>query len=217
MIPLYKIILIFFVGLILPQPGMATPAPLTVVEKVMQQGFPSQPDVLLKTSQDLFDVYQHQKKPIALVFYSYAMLQLANHFELVNDYVKASEYAKLGFFFLDEAVEANEENLRIRYLRSRVDAYLPAKLGRCVVTLHDTDVLLKEEEKLDVTIMEKVNFMRYHALVSCSENSRAAALMKAMENGSQSKLKQFDLKTGNAPEWDVNEINKILSPLMQGE
>jgi hypothetical protein len=213
----YKIILIILAGFFASQQGMAKLSPLPVAEKIIQLGFPSQPDALLKTSDALFDEYQRQNEPVSLIFYSYAMLQLANHFELLNDYVKASEYAKLGFFFLDEAVDSYESNHRIRYLRARVDAWLPATLGRCVVTLHDTEIFLEESNRFDATLLAKVNMMRYRALRSCDESARADALMKAMKNSHQSDLPLLALESDRAPDWDVNEINDIFIPLVKGE
>ena len=75
------------------------------------------------------------------------MLRQANYFVGTNDIIKASEYAKTGFFYLDEAVDLNQNQPLIRYLRAKVDAYLPADLGRCVITLEDSDILLKQKIK----------------------------------------------------------------------
>ncbi|HBQ7916130.1 TPA: hypothetical protein L8S41_004646, partial [Klebsiella aerogenes] len=75
------------------------------------------------------------------------MLRQANYYQSVNDLINASEYAKTGFFYLDESVDANEDNMLIRYLRARVDAWLPVELGRCVITIEDTDLLLENKEK----------------------------------------------------------------------
>lgn len=46
-------------------------------------------------------------------------------------------------FSTDEAVDLYAENPLVRYMRARVDAYLPAAIGRCVVTLNDTEQMLK--------------------------------------------------------------------------
>lgn len=217
MTPLNKLMLFFLLGLFIGAQKIAVAAPLPAVEKVIQQGFPSQADALLNTSNHLFDEYHSEKNITSLIFYAYAMLRLANHFEAVNDYVNASEYAKLGFFYLDEAVDSHEENLRVRYLRARIDAFLPAGLGRCVVTLNDTDILLKQSDEFDADILAQINYMRYRALSSCKENAGADALLKQMKNGSATQLRLLALGADSTPAWDLDEVSQILMPLVKGE
>ncbi|MDO6406134.1 hypothetical protein [Pantoea phytobeneficialis] len=217
MILFAKVMSLIFAGLLVAQPGGAIAAPVRTVEKVIQQGLPDQPDALLKVSRALFDDYQQHHEAVALIFHSYALLRLANHFEAVNDYVNASEYAKLGFFYLDEAVDTHETNFRLRYLRARVDAYLPAKLGRCVVTLQDTEILLRQAKAFDAAIQAQINVMRYRALSSCRDHTRANALLTAMQNGTLSERKLLALGTDSTPEWDAHELAQILMPLVKGE
>ena len=137
----------------------AAPTYTPVVESILHNGFPTQPDVLAKTTQSLSDEFKKTGNIASLVFYAYGMLRQANYFLTTNDIIRASEYAKTGFFYLDEAVDLNQNIPLIRYLRAKVDAYLPAELGRCVITLEDTDILLKQE--LSSRIRDNVNDMRY--------------------------------------------------------
>lgn len=213
---LTKMMIFLGLSLFIMVPGGAKAAPPAVVEKVVQQGFPNQLDALLNTSDLLFAEYQSEKNIASLIFYSYAMLRLANQFETINDYVKASEYSKLGFFYLDEAVDLHEENFRVRYLRARVDAYLPAKLGRCVVTLNDTGHLLKENRQFDGDILAQINYMRYRALSSCQDNILAEALLKEMEKGNAAQLRLLSLSADSIPEWDLKEVSQILMPFING-
>ncbi|HBL7066329.1 TPA: hypothetical protein LSI07_005292, partial [Klebsiella oxytoca] len=143
----------------------AAPTYTPVVESILHNGFPTQPDVLAKTTQSLSDEFKKTGNIASLVFYAYGMLRQANYFLATNDIIKASEYAKTGFFYLDEAVDLNQNIPLIRYLRAKVDAYLPAELGRCVITLEDTDILLKQE--LSSRIRDNVNDMRYRAFYNC--------------------------------------------------
>ncbi|WP_434777978.1 hypothetical protein [Neisseria sp. Ec49-e6-T10] len=216
MIQLNKVF-VFFISLFLFTHVHAQVANVPVVQTVIQKGFPVQPDELLKTTHALFSEYKSQKNVSSLIFYSYGMLRLANHFKALNDYVNASEYAKLGFFYLDEAVDTHENDMRVRYLRARVDAYLPADLGRCVVTLYDTDILLKEKKQFDHDVLAQIQYMRYRALLSCKENKKADVLLAQMKKASPSQIKLLSLGVESTPEWDVNEITQVVMPLVKGE
>ena len=213
MTPLYKNILFWGLGLFISTQTIAAPVQ---VEEVIKNGFSNNTQTLIKTSQGLFKEYERENNITSLIFYSYAMLRLANNYKAVNDYVNASEYAKLGFFYLDEAADLNEDNWRVRYLRARIDAYLPEDLGRCVVALSDTDALLNHRQKFDADILARVNHMRYRALLSCHD-ARANALLQQMKKGNSTQTKLLALDADSAPEWDLNEISKILTPLMNGE
>ncbi|KFK94354.1 MULTISPECIES: hypothetical protein [unclassified Serratia (in: enterobacteria)] len=215
MILLNKYILLLLMPCLFFAPAYAQRTEPSVVETILQRGFPTQPGALAQVTDSLFDEYERQKNVSSLIFYSYGMLKLASHFKTVNDYVKASEFAKLGFFYLDEAVDTHENNPRVRYLRARVDAYLPAELGRCVVTLHDTNTLLKEN--FDSNMMFHINYMQYRALHSCKKNSQAAALLSEMKKGELSQLKLLPYSIDDVPEWDINEVTQIIIPLVKGE
>ncbi|WP_144424772.1 hypothetical protein [Acinetobacter equi] len=213
MTPLYKNILFWGMGLFISIQSNATPVQ---VENIVKQGFSNNTDKLLITSQALFKEYERENNITSLIFYSYAMLRLANNYKAVNDYVNASEYAKLGFFYLDEAADLNEDNWRVRYLRARIDAYVAADLGRCVVALNDTNALLNERQKFDIDILARVNHMRYRALESCND-PRTKAFLQQIKKGHPTQIKLLALDKNSAPEWDVNEVSQILMPLMKGE
>lgn len=188
-----------------------------VVESILQQGFPTQPDALLQVTDSLFNEYESQKNVSSLIFYSYGMLKLASHFKAVNDYVKASEFAKLGFFYLDEAVDTHENDRRVRYLRARVDAYLPAELGRCVVTLYDTSILLDDVGKFDISMILHINYMRYRALFSCRKFKQAEVILSEMKKGGPNRLRLLSYGIDDVPEWDVDEMTQVIIPLVKGE
>ncbi|MBK4715282.1 MULTISPECIES: hypothetical protein [Tenebrionibacter/Tenebrionicola group] len=186
------------------------------VETVLQRGFPTQASELVKTTNKLHSEYKKQNNVSSLVFYSYGMLRLANHYKSVNDVVNASEYAKLGFFWLDEAVDSHENDARVRYLRMRIDAYLPEELGRCVVALNDANILLRQKETWSDEIVAHINFMRYRALLSCKKDKQAAGLLEAMKNGGAVQARLLALGNGT-PEWDASEVTQIVMPLVKGE
>ncbi len=191
-------------------------AALPALDAVLQKGFPTQPAALASTTDALYQEYESQHAVASLVFYAYGMLRLANHYKAANDFVNASEYAKLGFFWLDEAVDTHENDMRVRYLRARVDAWLPADLGRCVVTLNDTELMQKHPQDFSVDMQNTIVAMRYRALVSCKETEQVKALLSEIKKeGSASALSALGAE--EAPEWSINEITQVVMPLMKGE
>lgn len=134
-------------------------------------------------------------------------------FLATNDIIKASEYAKTGFFYLDEAVDLNQNIPLIRYLRAKVDAYLPAELGRCVITLEDTDILLKQE--LSSRIRDNVNDMRYRASYNCKLYQQAGQLLSILQVDNPNK--KIDMAYNGSSTWELDEVTQIIIPLMRAK
>lgn len=192
-------------------------ASASALDDVLQHGFPQQQADLKRTTAALEAEYQQQHHVVQLMFYAFGMLRLADGYKAMNDYVNASEYSKLGFFWLDEAVDSHEDNLRVRYLRARVDAYLPAALGRCVVTLADTERLNKATAVFDEEAMAQIAYMRYRALLSCQQPNQAAAVKKAMQEAGPVDRALLAQSNDSVPPWTVNELTHVIMPLLQGE
>lgn len=189
---------------------------LPALDSVLQKGFPTGVSELTRTTHALYQEYESQQSVASLVFYSYGMLRLANHYNAVSDVVNASEYAKLGFFWLDEAVDTHEDNMRVRYLRARVDAWLPAELGRCVVTLNDTDLMRAHKQDFSRELQATIALMRYRALLSCNQTAQADALLNEMNKDGFAPAPSV-LNAGDAPQWNINEITQVVMPLVKGE
>lgn len=207
-----------FLCLLLPAivfPVAAESSSVPVVESVLQHQFPNNPKALAKTTDALFQEYEKSKNVTALIFYSYGMLKQAGYFSAVNDIINASEYVKAGFFYLDEAVDSNESNLRVLYLRARLDAYLPSDLGRCVITVMDTELLLKEKDKFSKNITEHINNMRYRALYSCKKYDQANKLVTDMKANNPNVI--IANTVGDSPSWDIDEVSQIILPLVKGD
>ena len=132
-----------------------------------------------------------------------------------SGFPQASEYAKTGFFYLDEAVDLYEDNMLVRYMRARVDAWLPASIGRCVVTLNDTEKMLNTPDVFNAGLVEHINEMRYRALLSCKHKQQADALLAEIELRNANTASS--LASGSAPEWDINEVTEVLLPLAKGK
>lgn len=195
--------------------GNVPASTIPVAERVIQHGFPTQPAALAEVTQSLFQEYSRSDNPLSLVFYAYGMLRQADYFLTASDLIRASEYAKTGFFYLDEAVELHEDDPKIRYLRARVDAWLASDLGRCVITLNDTALMLNNAQGFSVGLVEHIKGMRYRALLSCKRSQQAKTLLSEIKK--QDPDAAAALESGSAPEWDMTEVTQIVLPLVKGK
>lgn len=202
------------IGLTLVVNG-AFAAPASEVEKIIAQGFPAQQHALIETTSALWNEYRREHHVASLIFYAYGLLQQAKHYVAINDFIHAAEYAKTGFFYLDEAVESNDDNLRLHYLRARIDAYLPAKSGRCIIALHDTERLINATGLFDANMLIPIRYMRYRALIDCGLSHDAGQLLNELRQTGTRAEKYTLLPPGTAPEWDLQEMTQIVMPLLK--
>jgi hypothetical protein len=193
----------------------AATVPTPVVERILETGFPSQPAALASVTSDLLKEYERTDNVGALIFYSWGLLRQADYFQRTNDLINASEYAKTGFFYLDESVDANEDKLLIRYLRARVDAWLPASLGRCVITTDDTERLLQEREKLSPEIVDNINKMRLRALHYCHQEQQEKQLLQHIQIVNPEF--RMDYEQSTSPAWDMTEVMQVIVPVIRGD
>jgi hypothetical protein len=196
------------------QANVVTP---TATGSVLQHGFPTKSDALITLTEALKNEYEANNNVIALVFYAYGLLRQADRYATANDFIHASEYAKSGFFWLDEAVERHDDNLRVRYLRARVDAYLPANSGRCEVTIKDTERMLSDKTVFTSAIRNHIYEMRYRALHNCRDNERASQLKERIRRENTALAHALTRDFNVVPEWDSEEITQVLFPLVKGE
>ena len=187
---------------------------LPAVERVMQKDFPENGNELEKTTNSLWREYQEKKNITSLIFYSYGMLKLADRYSALNDLVHAAEYAKVGFFYLDEAVDLHENDTRVRYLRARVDAWLPGELGRCVIALNDTGKLLVSAAKQRNSITNTIYQMRYRAFKNCNQDKQAELLLTQIKH-SNPDVDVLTLNSNAPPAWSVSELENIILPLVR--
>lgn len=95
-----------YAAFLAPKIYAATP---DAVNQVLQQGLPAQPAALATLTEALKKEYEARHNVVALVFYAYGLLRQADGYAATNDFIHASEYAKSGFFWLDEAVDLQEK------------------------------------------------------------------------------------------------------------
>lgn len=195
--------------------GQIQAAGFPVTEQIIEQGFPEKPNELATTTQSLLREYNEDNNIISLVFYAYGLLRQAKSSLMANDLVRASEFARTGFFYLDEAVDSNESNARVRYMRARIDAWLTTDKGRCVITLKDTQQLLHEKAFMSTEIIHHINGMRYRALLNCRRLPQAELLLAEISERDPDAATA--LVSGRTPAWDMNEVSQILLPLLKGK
>jgi len=88
----------------------------------------------------------------AKIYEGYAWVFSAGEYNRRKNYLRAAEDVKRGFFLIDEAVDSDPENWRLRYLRLRMDAFVPKDLGRYVIAFKDAAILAEAVESLSSDI-----------------------------------------------------------------
>ncbi|MFC0180273.1 hypothetical protein [Thorsellia kenyensis] len=71
----------------------------------------------------------------------YVSLFLAEKYLQQKNFIKAAEFSKKGFYYIDEAAETRENDIKRRYFRLRIDAFIGNSSLRCPVAKSDTEFL----------------------------------------------------------------------------
>jgi len=100
----------------------------------------------------------------AKLYEGYAWVFSAGEYNRRKNYLRAAEDIKRGFFLIDEAVDSVPDNWRIRYLRLRMDAFVPADLGRYVIALKDAAILSGRLDQLPPALHPLLQVLRTAAL-----------------------------------------------------
>ncbi len=149
----------------------------------------------------------------ARLFYGYGQLLLAGDFMLKKNYMRAAELSKQGFYALDEAAEQVPENWRLRYLRARMDAFVPAKNGRCVVAMKDL-ASLTGHSAVPASLTPMLLLMQARAEQSCRQPEKARQAWQKLREMGPREAMLTAWRTGAAPAWSASEINDVLLPLL---
>lgn len=155
---------------------------------------------------------QHPDYRIAKMFYGYGQLFMATDYLAKKNYLRAAETSKLGFFYIDEAAETEEHDWQMRFLRARMDAFVPASNGRCVVALKDLDYL-QQNPAVPAELKPMLLLMSAHALTACQRQTEAKAAWAALGQLGTEGKRLSELKTAGAPEWTPAELSTIIQPL----
>jgi hypothetical protein len=157
---------------------------------------------------------QHPDYRIAKMFYGYGQLFMATEFLAKKNYLRAAESSKLGFFYIDEAAESDEHDWQMRYLRARMDAFVPTSHGRCVVALKDL-AYLQQNMAVPAELKPMMTLMLAHALGSCQREADAKAAWAALAQQGEEGKGLSELKDRGAPEWTPAELSTIIQPLAE--
>lgn len=170
---------------------------------------------LTRATSQLQALYQqHPDYRIAKMFYGYGQLYMATEFLAKKNYLRAAESSKLGFFYIDEAAESDEHDWQMRFLRARMDAFVPASNGRCVVALKDLGYL-QQNAAVPVELKPMMTLMSAHALTRCQREADAKAAWAALSQQGEEGKRLSELKGGSAPAWTPAELNAIIQPLAE--
>ncbi|ERK16522.1 hypothetical protein L580_0097 [Serratia fonticola AU-P3(3)] len=157
---------------------------------------------------------QYPDYRIAKMFYGYGQLFMATEFLAKKNYLRAAESSKLGFFYIDEAAESDEHDWQMRFLRARMDAFVPASHGRCVVALKDL-TYLQQNAAVPAELKPMMILMSAHALGSCQRQGDAKAAWAALALLGEEGKRLSELKGRSAPEWTSAELSTIIQPLTE--
>ncbi|MBC9251890.1 hypothetical protein A9179_16590 [Pseudomonas alcaligenes] len=123
---------------------------------------------------------QHPDDLYAKLYEGYGRLFSAGEYVKQQNYFRAAELAKRGFFLMDEAVDQAPEDWRLHFLRARLDCYVPAEFGRHVVALKDLRYLQEQAASVPVELAPLGDFLRSRALARDGQDEQARALRQQL-------------------------------------
>ncbi|MBW5407764.1 hypothetical protein ACISK3_12770 [Morganella morganii] len=145
--------------------------------------------------------------------YGYVNIYLANIYNERREYSKASEAIKKAFYYIDKSVEVDITNWRSRYLRLRVDAFVPEYLGRCEISLLDSDYLLANKE-IDKKLKYIIKYMHAKSLKNCKKNTESTIIInELLKTNDDNEIISNHGINNNIP-WFPIEINLVISYLV---
>ncbi|UUY08427.1 hypothetical protein LRS11_22015 [Pseudomonas sp. J452] len=159
---------------------------------------------------------QHPDDLYAKMYEGYGWLFTAGEYVKKQNYFRAAELAKRGFFLIDEAVDQQPDDWRLRFLRARLDVYVPAEFGRHVVALKDLDYLRQRQGELPASLAALIDFLQIRALDADGQQAQAEQLREQLR---RSPL-WAELLQQPAPSrlfLTAEEIHYVLAPIVEGE
>ncbi|MFU9135411.1 hypothetical protein [Erwinia tasmaniensis] len=151
----------------------------------------------------------------AKMFYGYGQLFLAGDYMLKKNYMRAAELSKQGYYAIDEAAEQEPENTLLLYLRARMNAFVPAESGRCVVANKDLNAL--QSPTLPISLTPMLTLMRARAAMSCNQPEKAAQAWNALRTMGAAGAPLYRIQSGTSPGWTSGEILDVLMPLLEAQ
>lgn len=158
---------------------------------------------------------QHPDDLYAKMYEGYGWLFTAGEYVKKQNYFRAAELAKRGFFLIDEAVDQQPEDWRLRFLRARLDVYVPAEFGRHVVALKDLDYLKEHRGSLPPSLSGVIDFLQVRALAAAGQQEQAEHLREQLRGSPV----WAELLQQPQPRLflTAEEIQYVLAPIVGGE
>lgn len=159
---------------------------------------------------------QHPDDLYAKMYEGYGWLFTAGEYVKKQNYFRAAELAKRGFFLIDEAVDQQPDDWRLRFLRARLDVYVPAEFGRHVVALKDLDYLRQRQGELPASLAALIDFLQVRALAADGQQAQAEQLREQLRRSPV----WAELLQQPAPSrlfLTSEEIQYVLAPIVEGE
>lgn len=148
------------------------------------------------------------------LYEGYGWLLMARRYMERQNYFRAAELAKRGFFLIDEAVETRPQDWRLRLLRVRMDAVLSAEFGRYVVALADLDVL-DTDASIPAQMKPLLGYLRLTASARAERTAEVERLTPiiadsplgfALEHEEQLPLSRAEMEHVLRPALGVNDV-----------
>ncbi|HFD7560895.1 TPA: hypothetical protein ACF51P_002942 [Providencia rettgeri] len=170
-------------------------------------------DTLIAITNELDKNIKLKNKSIEKIFYGYGMLFISDIYVKENKPANAAESVKKAFYSIYEAVESNNNQWQLKYLRLRMDAFVPQALGRCVVAIADSRALMRNTSVAQ-ELLSMLEYMQARALMNCNRKDESEMLMRKLflQNDMGRTFSQYGY-TG-VPPWSVSEIESIFPPLV---
>lgn len=147
----------------------------------------------------------------AKLYEGYAWVFSAEKYSQEKNYLRAAEYLKRGFFLIDEAVDSDPDNWRLRYLRMRLDAFVPSDLGRYVVALKDASLLMQGTYPLPTGLRPFVAALKSSALERSGKTAVAASDFEAVRRQFQDpEMASLSSPCGLQTFFAAEEISNLL-------
>lgn len=154
----------------------------------------------------------HPQDTVAKMYYGYGQLFLAGDYLKKKNYLRVAESAKRGFFFMDEAAETDLDNWRLRFVRLRMDAFVPAE-GRCVVAIKDA-TYLHAATTIPAELQPFITFMQARAYSSCGKQDLADAAYQSLKQAGKRGAALLALPKDAIPPLSEDEVKLVLQPLL---
>lgn len=121
----------------------------------------------------------HPQDLFGKLYEGYGWLLTAERYRQQQNYFRAAELAKRGFFLVDEAVDQQPGNWRLRLLRVRMDVAVPGEFGRYVVALDDLHELA-EASAPPPALQDLLIYLKARALNAAGRHDEAGTLFDAL-------------------------------------